>query len=211
MENREALWDSHYSKTGNCTLHNDIWIKKYISYIKPDDMIIELGCGFGLLSEWFIKNSFNILSTDISEKAIEKFRSRVPEARTEKIDIQKSLPYPDSSFDIVIADLCLHYFDTDSTEKILTEVQRILKYGGYLFARVNSDSDLNHGAGCGIKIEKGFYNQKGHFKRFFDREMIDKFFSRWKLLSVSEESTDHYIKAKNVYEIAAGNSKKELE
>ncbi len=174
MENRKSYWDSIY-RTNLEKPDTDNWLNCYIHLFKNNDKILELGCGEGHLSEYLLKNGYNILSTDISETALKNYLSRVPQASVKQIDLLKKLPFSDNSFNIIIADLCLHYFSRSNTEKIIAEIRRILTCGGYLFARVNSDKDKNFGAGKGIIQEKGFYNFHGHYKRFFTREMIETF------------------------------------
>ncbi|UKI57888.1 MAG: class I SAM-dependent methyltransferase [Clostridium sp.] len=44
---------------------------------------------------------------------------------------------------IIIADLCLHYFDLSKKQKyFFSEIYRVLKENGYLIARVNSFNDI---------------------------------------------------------------------
>ncbi len=202
MENREAYWENMYSSNTEVS-EKDFWLDCYMHLFKTDDRIIELGCGSGNLSEGLINKGYNILSTDISQSALDIFKARIPEASVMQLDLIQKLPFNDSYFDIVIADLCLHYFSSEDTEKILNEIRRVLTDRGYLFARVNSDRDVNHGAGKGIELEKGFYNQGGHYKRFFTPGMVKYFFRNWSELSVSEKTTSKYTDNKHVIEIIA--------
>ena len=201
-EDRESYWNSRYS-TDHEKSEGDNWLGCYMHLFTKESRIIELGCGEGFISEYLLKNGYNVLSTDISEYVLAKLKSRVPEASVRKLDLNQMLPFNDGSFDIIIADLCLHYFSSDETFRILKELKRVLSKGGHLLSRVNSERDLNHGAGKGIEIEKGFYNQKGHYKRFFSREMAVDFFKEWKAVSVAEKTTSKYIYEKHVLQIIA--------
>ena len=79
-----------------------------------------------------------------------------------------SLPYPfaNKHFDVVYAHLGLHYFSTDVTRGVFTEIARILDYGGRFFGLFNSIKDPE--AGTGKLIEPNFYElSPGDCKRFF--------------------------------------------
>ena len=55
---------------------------------------------------------------------------------------------------------------------IVAEIGRVLALGGRLICRVNSDKDINHGAGQGEEIQRGLFLKDGMKKRFFDEELI---------------------------------------
>ena len=86
------------------------------------------------------------MATDLSEVALENV-AKIEGVTTQKLDLTEPFAFADESFDIVLADLCLHYFSEAMTEKIMLEIKRVLKKGGMLLARVNSIADINHGAG----------------------------------------------------------------
>ena len=78
---------------------------------------------------------------------------------------------------------------------------RVLKRRGYLLARVNSVKDTLHGYGMGNEVEPNFYEIGGHYKRFFDREMIAEIFRSFYLQKVSETGTTASLGIKHLYEI----------
>ena len=89
------------------------------------------------------------------------------------------MPFDDNSFEIVIADLCLHYFREKDTFNLISEINRILKKDGHLIFRVNSINDVNHAAGQGTEIEKHLYStEDNRLKRFFDENDIKYFFKK---------------------------------
>ena len=200
IENRESYWNNLYSKGLENSLP-DNWLECYMHLFRENDRIIELGCGEGFLSGFLLEKGFDVLSTDISESILEKLKTRIPEAETLQLDINKKLPFGDCSFNIIIADLCLHYFSETETVNIIKEVKRILTDGGYFFCRVNSDKDINYGAGEGLEIEEGFYKKNGHLKRFFSKDMVRKYFEDWKSLSVTDKTTLKYEYEKNILQI----------
>ena len=68
----------------------------------------------------------------------------------------KKFPLLDSSYSIVIADLCLQYFCEEDTFHIVNEIKRILRPGGLFLARVARTDDYDYGAGVGEIMEKNY-------------------------------------------------------
>lgn len=89
-------------------------------------------------------------------------------------DMEYGLPFEEGSFDIIVADSSLHFFDDNTTKKLLFKIKRILKQNGILIFRVNSDKvnednikcfskeDIYHYFGNGILeyLEEENVNQK---------------------------------------------------
>jgi ubiquinone/menaquinone biosynthesis C-methylase UbiE len=59
----------------------------------------------------------------------------------QQLDVSQPLPFPDSSFDVVFAELLLHYFPDTIMQQIMTEISRVLKPGGILACMMNSTKD----------------------------------------------------------------------
>ncbi len=104
-------------------------IKKYIEQI-PIKNALEVGCGTGHWTEFFINNGFEITGIDISENMINIARKKnLKDAKFEIINIEDA-PYPDNSFDNIFAITSLEF--VDNRQKAIEQIYRILKPGGYL-------------------------------------------------------------------------------
>lgn len=200
----EKYWNDIYKKRlGKRPLY-DNWLDKYLNLIKKNKtQILDLGCGMGNDSLYLIEKGFDVLSTDYCAVALDNVKKVIPNAKTMTVDISKKLPFKDGEFEIIVADLCLHYFDSKTTTEIMREIRRILKPGGSLFARVNSVQDVNHGAGQGKKIEDNFYFVEGYNKRFFDIDDVNKYFSIIGEVEAHEAEMQRYEKTKKLIEIKA--------
>ena len=118
--------------------------------------------------------------------------------------MRMSLPYDDQLFDIVICDLSLHYFSEVETYLILEDINKIMKTKGTLLVRLNSSNDIKHGAKKGTEIEKGYYEYEGRRKRFFDKEMIERFFGKCFIIEYLEQKrTGKYLEEKVLWEMKA--------
>ena len=186
----------------------DNWLDNYKNILDNcKTCVLDLGCGIGNNSLYLKEWGFEVLACDFSENALKILETEIKGVKTKLLDISKPFEFEDNSYDLIIADLCLHYFDTETTKNILKEIKRILKPNGYLLARVNSVNDINHGAGQGEKIEENYYFVEGYNKRFFDEKIAEDFFSIIGDVKVKEAEMIRYKKPKMLIEICVKNNK----
>ena len=178
------------------------WLDKYSEELKScKTKALDLGCGIGYDSEYLTQKGLEVLACDFSDVALKRLKDRLPMVETMLVDISEPLPFDDSSFDLIVADLSLHYFDEKTAAKIMEEIKRILTEKGCLLARVNSIYDINHGAGDGERIEENYYFVGGYNKRFFTLEDAKKYFSMIGNVNAKEENMSKYNKPKMVIEV----------
>lgn len=169
---------------------------------KVNSKILDLGAGNGNDSLYLRNLNKEVIALDYSDVALSNIKELDNSITTINHDLSH-FPYPfkDNEFDLIIADLSLHYFNNETTFKIMNEIKRILKSNGVLLARVNSTNDINYGAKKGIKIEENYYFVDGYNKRFFNYEDAYKYFSIIGEVSINEGKMYRYTKPKEVIEI----------
>lgn len=178
------------------------WLDKYAEKISScGTKVLDLGCGIGYDSDYLTRKGLEVIACDFSDVALRRLQERVPDVKTMLLDISEPLPFENDSFDLIVADLSLHYFDEQTTESIMREIARVLTPNGCLLARVNSIYDVNHGAGDGEKIEDNYYFVGGYNKRFFTIEDAQRFFSIIGNVKAKEENMSKYNKPKMVIEV----------
>ena len=203
QEDRERWWDERYVKADPDRLPLDDWVTPRLPAGREAARVLELGAGTGELSNLLASLGSRVVATDIAPTAV-RYMERFGESFTAlRLDHTQPLPFGDRFFAIVVADLCLHYFDEETTTSILAEIERVLTDDGLLLARVNSSEDVNHGAGEGTEVEPGFYESNGHYKRFFDEAMIRRFFRAWRDVDSRKCVIHRYGPGKVVYDISA--------
>jgi len=108
--------------------------------LKPDDRILEIGCGIGTIVHELNKKGHDVIGTDISSEAIEYGRKKYGDIHLE-VQAAEFLPYEDESFEVVLSfDLFEHIAAID---KHISEVKRVLRPGGYyLFQTPNRYSNI---------------------------------------------------------------------
>lgn len=70
-----------------------------------------------------MKYGYDVVSADISDIALNKVKDF--NKNVVKLDMRNKLPFSDSEFDLVFANLSIHYFSDEDTKKLLLEVKRI--------------------------------------------------------------------------------------
>ena len=98
--------------------------------------ILDVGCGSGPLFAALRDRGAIMTGFDKSAAMLELARRRLgDDADLQVADLGSPLPFPDSTFDDVIASLVLHYLEDWAPP--LAELRRVLKPGGRLIASVN--------------------------------------------------------------------------
>lgn len=195
-----TTWDDVFRKKIKQKIITDNFIKKYEKYvIDVNSKILDLGSGMGNTSKVLLSYDKEVIAADSSKVALEYIKKNL-NVSTIYLDMLEKFPFEDKTFDLIIADLSLHYFSEKDTFKILNEIKRILKVNGKLLFRVNSIRDNNYGASAKEEIEYHYYYAMGMKKRFFDLEDIKYFFNMFDIISVKEEKMLRYEKEKNVIE-----------
>lgn len=85
--------------------------------------ILDLGCGYGESSKWYIsQGAKKVTAVDISEKMI---NMAIELNRDEKIDYIKvpieEIDFPENSFDVILSSLAFHYINFNSASDIKKE------------------------------------------------------------------------------------------
>lgn len=198
MNNLDKYWDRIHLKYISTY---DNWFDKYIHLLNKNDKIIELGCGRAYTSLYLLDNGFkDVTACDFSNEVISILNDEHKELNTSIFDMSESLPFKDNEINIIIADLSLHYFDTEKTKYIISEIHRVLKSGGYLIGRVNSANDKYHIPVNAEVLEKNFYYDGEIYKRFFVEEDFKKLFKDFKIVYLEEKHMDRYEKPKTLWE-----------
>ncbi len=121
------------------------WMWDVLAELPAEAKVLELGCGSGAM--WMacperIPAGWSITISDFSAGMLDSaWRNLVTLGRGfkfEQIDAQ-SIPYPDETFDLVIANSMLYH--VPDRPKALGEIRRVLRPGGHLVA---ATSGVNH-------------------------------------------------------------------
>lgn len=200
------MWNNWSKKRASVPVY-DNWLDDYKDILDKykDSTILDLGCGLGANTLYLKERNFKVVAADFSEEALNNINDNIGNVKTMNINLLNDFPLQDGSYSIVIADLCLHYFDDKVTKNIMKEIKRILKQDGVLLARVARVDDYNFGACEGEEVEHHFYFEGDYTKRFFDEKDIENYFSivgkvEYRKTSMIR-SEEEYSKEKRLFEV----------
>ena len=203
-QNSLIFWENKHINYKRSEIKIDNWLENFDDLIKKcNTPILDLGCGSGNDTLYLIKKNKKVIPCDQSSNAIKNIQNNFPEVLDTKcFNMLNGLPFDDNSFDLIIADLCLHYFRKEDTLNLIQEINRILTIDGTLLFRVNSINDINYGAGKGEEIEHHlFLTEDNILKRFFDSEDIKYFFKIFKIEYMKEKKLSRFGLEKKLYEV----------
>jgi ubiquinone/menaquinone biosynthesis C-methylase UbiE len=131
-ENETSLMNAYYERPATLALAGDVTGRR----------ILDAGCGSGPLFAALRDRGATVTGFDGSAGMLEEARRRLgADADLQVADLADPLPFPDDSFDDVVASLVLHYLqDWGPT---LTELRRVLRTGGRLIVSVDHPFLIN--------------------------------------------------------------------
>lgn len=77
---------------------------------------------------------------------------------------------------------------------MVEHIHRVLKYNGYLIARVDSANDKFHIPNNAQELEKNFFFDGNIYKKFFEKEVFETLFNNFEVCGVEEKYMDRYEK-----------------
>ena len=137
------------SKNADSTFWDEVWEKDLVhripdnyksdwlfcpvasKYLPKKAKILEGGCGNGHVVFALNKQGYKPLGVDFAERTIKKIKKLYPELVFELGDV-RDLKYKANSFDGYISAGVIEHFP-GGYAKILNEIKRVVKPGGYIF------------------------------------------------------------------------------
>lgn len=125
-DNDDSLANAYYERPAMLALAGDVASRS----------ILDAGCGSGSLSAALHDRGATVTGLDASAGMVDLAKRRLsPAVEFHVADLNDLLPFDDGRFDDVVASLVLHYIE-DWTPA-LTEMRRVLRPGGRLFASID--------------------------------------------------------------------------
>lgn len=146
LERHKEVSSDHYDLAIKSNIFQRYWhlkrFREVDKFIIPIfGSILDIGCHSALFTQR-IKQKINakkIYGIDISQQAVLRARQRIPEGYFQVADAQ-DLPFEDNVFDAVF---CLEVLEhLDHPERVVSEIKRVLKKGGYGIILVPTDNLL---------------------------------------------------------------------
>jgi ubiquinone/menaquinone biosynthesis C-methylase UbiE len=139
QEKARSLWDRQapsYDKR-NLKIYESAYelsIKKARAVLSPDQKVLEIGCGTGIIALGIAPFVESVVATDISPQMIAVAKSKADDASITHVEFRVcdgyALPYEDQAFDAVLLFNVLHFVKEPIS--FLHEAHRLLKPSGCL-------------------------------------------------------------------------------
>jgi SAM-dependent methyltransferase len=210
MDEHQAIWDARYERVRReeRTIPGEPWLDAWLGRVPARDpkRALDVGCGSGHNARLLLDRGFDVTAIDFAPNALELCRREAPGARTMRVDVRNGLPFDDHAYELVVADLSLHYFPWATTTAVARDIERCLVPGGLLAARFNSTGDVRYGADSGSPIggDPRLRAVRGIEKRFFTEECVRRLFGPpWRIESLEEKTTLRFGEPKVLWELVA--------
>jgi len=149
----EKFWDLISAKYAASPISDmtayETKIEKIKSYLSPDDVVLDIGCGTGTQCGDLAGNVKQVTGIDISSKLLTIAEQRKAERKLDNIEFIKTSLYDErlkvDSFDIVMAFYVLHFFE--DLDAVVKRVHALLKPGGLFISETACLGEKNKTAG----------------------------------------------------------------
>lgn len=196
IPNQRQMWEQKFGD-GEHDAYRDVpsdFAQVAIGLIPAGSNVLELGCGVGVDADFFAQNGHNVLATDFSNVVIEQNKAKYsePNLKFEVVDLEARLPYEPGRFDVIFAQLSLHYWTPDVTAEIIERLHSVLRVSGLLLFSCKATDDYYFGDGK--EVEHNFFiSNKGHVRHFFDEEYTRNLLGdKFEVLSLEKVTEDQY-------------------
>ena len=160
--------------------------------------VLDVGCGAGGACTWFIaREGFSVTAIDGSKTAVAKTAERLQlEGLTAEVRQCDAidLPWPDETFDAAVDNACLCNNTLENSRRIVQEIARVLKPGGWFHSANFTDRCSDYGRGPASE-PGGFIRRSGegplggdYFTRFAGRPDVDRLFEPFQHVAIDLES-----------------------
>ncbi len=195
MEDNYFKNDEYWKEHVNKKLEDDIWIKDYKQYFSGQGKCLDLGCGIGQYSKELMNYGYEVISADISDIALKKVKEF--NDNIVNVNMKEKLPFIDNSFDLVFANLSIHYFSDNDIKKLMNEIKRILKQDGLFIGSVNGIQGYEKIKDTAVELERHYWFNKNKYVRLFDKEDLNKYLGIFEILNIEEKETIRFEHKKN--------------
>jgi ubiquinone/menaquinone biosynthesis C-methylase UbiE len=136
-------------------------LEKELQKLPRNAKILDVGCGTGHFSHFIQQKGFEVIGVEPAKNMINIARELFPGIHFVE-GISASMPFPDETFDMILAIEVLRYLDKKDNLDSFIEFRRLLKPGGTIFVtQVNKyASDLY----------LPFYHVSNFFKKLFNKQ-----------------------------------------
>lgn len=112
--------------------------QKFCELLSSKSRILDIGCGPGNDTTYFVEKGFNVVGIDLSKEMIGLASERETRARFFEMDM-RHLSFDDDSFDGIWASFSFLHIKESDVEDTLQQFKRVLRNGGHLCLLIHTN------------------------------------------------------------------------
>ena len=186
----KSVWNNQFLKQNYYREKEISFARETFEFIKKQNTqnqkILDLGCGQGQDSIFFADNGFQVTAMDWSKEAL----SSIVDKRIKKVcqDMRDLSTFKPKTFDVVYCVFSIHFFRIEESQKIIDQIQQVLKQDGLLALIAKNTEDKYYGKGQQIAQHTFIY--KNVLRHFFTEKELREMLKNFKITSCEEEKHD---------------------
>jgi cyclopropane fatty-acyl-phospholipid synthase-like methyltransferase len=200
MQQSTKVWDEIFKNKGKVFAepHENIPDVCQELKIRKANNVLDLGCGSGRHIVYLAKNGFSVFGLDNSPEGLAIANKWLNEegvsADLQLHDMIAPLPYETDFFDAVISVQVIHHGKMATIRKVIKEIERVLKKGGYIFITVPK---LQNQGKNFQQIEANTFipldgPEKGLPHHYFTPKELKELFENFEVKDIHLDDTQHY-------------------
>ncbi|MBD3270658.1 methyltransferase domain-containing protein [Candidatus Peregrinibacteria bacterium] len=200
MKTVSKAWEKIFQQQGKVFMEPHWDMPKVIKQLKDikAEKVLDLGSGTGRHVINLAQNGFSVYGLDNSQEGINTTKQWL---KTEKLnadlvlqEMTEKLPWEDNYFDAIVCVQVIHHADIAAIKKIIAEMERVLKKGGFIFVTVPK---LKNQATKYKEIEPNTYVpldgwEKGLPHHYFNPEELKDFFLNFDIVDIHLDQISHH-------------------
>ncbi len=164
-------WNEYYKNIGDKLAQPSSFAVEVESKLSKNSRIMELGCGNGRDSLFFLSKGHSVVAVDGSDAAIDNL-NRITKENNNALfvcdDFVKCQALYQMQFDCIYSRFTLHAIKEEQEDELLFNVRGALESGGILCIEARTIHDEIYGKGKAVGHNAYEYNS--HYRRFIDVE-----------------------------------------
>lgn len=173
-------WDNTYADTMWWVDGKDA----FISFLKPTESVLDVGCGSGKQAIEFKQAGLKVTGFDISPRMIALAQKNVPPGKFLVMDME-NMEFGQEKFDGIYVQAALLHLRKKSVKTVFKNLVNYLKKDGYIYVAVKQQREA--GPEEEIKVDNDFGYEFERFFSYFTPQEIKGLFSENNLTPVWEE------------------------
>lgn len=166
-----SYWNDFYNRTKDLD-EPSLFAKEILGKMEKERSLLELGCGNGRDSLYFMKNHMYVTAIDASDIIISQLSEKYKDFPIKFIcdDFVCAETIYKCQYDYCYSRFSIHAINEEQERELIKNVYNSLNTGGKFFIEVRSVNDDIYGKGQLVGRNSYIYN--GHFRRFIVKEEL---------------------------------------